>query len=266
MTNHTYPKYNAAGERERNAVGARIAEARNAKNWNLGKLTEGLKACGVNLTKAAVNKWETGETVPNIYQFLAVTALLGMDDRLGSYREDASQELNQEGLRKLEEYRRDLVSSGNYRPAEKPKPVSQFREIAVAYMPAAAGTGNWLDDTEAYEMVSVPAQEIPKGAELGIRISGDSMEPVFHDGQIVWVQRCSQLNVGEVGIFSYDNQAYIKVYGEQPPEEDVRELYTDSYGAMRRQPVLHSYNSPKYSPIVISPYSPFRIFGRVLRA
>ena len=90
MTNHTYPKYNAAGERERNAVGARIAEARNAKNWNLGKLTEGLKACGVNLTKAAVNKWETGETVPNIYQFLAVTALLGMDDRLGSYREDAS--------------------------------------------------------------------------------------------------------------------------------------------------------------------------------
>ena len=266
MTNHTYPKYNAAGERERNAVGARIAEARNAKNWNLGKLTEGLKACGVNLTKAAVNKWETGETVPNIYQFLAVTALLGMDDRLGSYREDASQELNQEGLRKLEEYRRDLVSSGNYRPAEKPKPVIQFREIAVAYMPAAAGTGNWLDDTEAYEMVSVPAQEIPKGAELGIRISGDSMEPVFHDGQIVWVQRCSQLNVGEVGIFSYDNQAYIKVYGEQPPEEDVRELYTDSYGAMRRQPVLLSYNSPKYSPIVISPYSPFRIFGRVLRA
>ena len=184
MTNHNYPKYNAAGERERNAVGAKIAEARNAKNWNLGKLTEGLKACGVNLTKAAVNKWETGETVPNIYQFLAVTALLGMDDRLGSYREDASQELNQEGLRKLEEYRRDLVSSGNYRPAEKPKPVIQFREIAVAYMPAAAGTGNWLDDTEAYEMVSVPAQEIPKGAELGIRISGDSMEPVFHDGQI----------------------------------------------------------------------------------
>ena len=69
-----------------------------------------------------------------------------------------------------------------------------------------------------------------------------------------------------MGIFLYDNQAYIKIYGDRKPAEDLRELFTDSYGVMRRQPVLYSFNSARYSPIVISPYSPFRIFGRVLQA
>ena len=261
------PKYNAQRERRENTVGARIADARTAKHWNLGQLTDMLQACGVKLTKAAVNKWETGETVPNVYQFLAVMSLLGMDEHLGAYRADCPPELNPEGLRKLNEYRQDLISSGNYKPEPKPRgSIVPFREMAVAVMPAAAGTGNWLDDAEAYDSMSFPAAEIPRGAELGIRISGDSMEPAFHDGQIVWVQKCSELNIGEVGIFLYDNQAFIKIYGDQEPAGDERELFTDSYGVMRRQPVLHSFNSARYAPIVISPYSPFRIFGRVLQA
>ena len=267
MRYDTAPQYNALRERGENTVGLRIAEARSARNWSLAQLTAMLQASGVKLTKAAVNKWETGETVPNVYQFLAVAALLGMDERLGAYRADCPPELNPEGLRKLNEYRQDLISSGNYRPEPKPlKPAVPLREMAVACMPAAAGTGNCLDDTEAYDSMSFPADEIPKGAELGIRISGDSMEPAFHDGQIVWVQKCSELNVGEVGIFLYDDQAYIKIYGDRKPAEDLRELFTDSYGVMRRQPVLYSFNSARYSPIVISPYSPFRIFGRVLQA
>ena len=172
MRYDTAPQYNALRERGENTVGLRIAEARSARNWSLAQLTAMLQNSGVKLTKAAVNKWETGETVPNVYQFLAVAALLGMDERLGAYRADCPPELNPEGLRKLAEYRQDLISSGNYRPEPKPlKPAVPLREMAVACMPAAAGTGNWLDDTEAYDSMSFPADEIPKGAELGIRIS-----------------------------------------------------------------------------------------------
>ena len=40
--------------------------------------------------------------------------------------------------------------------------------------------------------------------------------------------------------------------------------YTDSFGVVRPQPVLISYNED-YPPKVVSPYAPFQIVGRVLR-
>ncbi len=257
--------YNAAEERAENIIGSRIAAARKQRGWNLSVLADTLKGYGVELSKAAVNKWETGETVPNAYQFLAVCTALGMDENLASYRKNTVPELNAEGLRRVAEYRRDLICSGNYRPEQKQFTMIRYIEMPVAMMPAAAGVGNLLDDKEYYDTVSFPEDQVVTGADVGIRVSGDSMEPVYQDGQVVWVQKCDELRPGEVGIFIYEDKAYIKVYGEQEPDDDVREEYTDSYGTVHRQPVLISYNSGKYDPIVVSPYSPFRIFGRVLK-
>lgn len=48
-------------------------------------------------------------------------------------------------------------------------------------------------------------------------VSGDSMEPEFHDGDLVMVQQlreCSELEVGEIGAFTCGNDAYIKVYSK----------------------------------------------------
>ena len=112
-------------------------------------------------------------------------------------------------------------------------------------------------------MLRFPEASIPERAEFGVRVSGDSMEPVYHDGQIVWVQRCSELEIGDVGIFVCDGEGYLKAYDEQEPGEDVRENYTDTEGRVHPQPVLVSYNEA-YEPRVVSPYASFRIIGRVL--
>ena len=256
-------KYNAATERTANAVGSRIAAARKSRGLSIASFTDVLNDYGISLTKAAVGKWETGETVPSVYQFLAVCSALDMDDRLSAYKNDFVPELNEEGLRKVDQYKHDLISSGNYRPAQKILQFIRTVEMPVADLPAAAGTGNYLDESEHCEMISFPEDRVSPRADIGIRVSGDSMEPVYHDGQIVWVEKCQELHPGETGIFLYDGKAYIKVYGEQEPDEAVRESYTDSYGTVHSQPVLFSYNE-KYDPIVISPYSPFRVYGRVL--
>ncbi len=257
-------EYNAEAEKARNLIGTRIQDARKELGWSLVTMVEHLKDYGVDVGRTALNKWENGDTVPSAYQFLAVCRLLGLDDRISTYMTDYQPELNAEGRRLLAQYRRDLICSGNYRPESKSLDLVQFREMKVAYIRAAAGTGNLLDDDEAYEMVSFPEGEIKKGADVGIRISGDSMEPVYHDGQTVWVQKCDTLNPGEVGIFDYDGRAYIKLYQEQEPGENVREHYTDSYGVVHRQPVLISYNKA-YDPIEVSPSCTFRVFGKVLR-
>ena len=50
------------------------------------------------------------------------------------------------------------------------------------------------------------------------------------------------MNIGEVGIFIYDGEGYIKMYDEQEPDEEQREAFSDSYGTMYMQPVMISYN------------------------
>ncbi len=87
------------------------------------------------------------------------------------------------------------------------------------------------------------------------------MEPVYRDGQIVWVHRCQSLLPGEVGLFIYDGSGYIKVYGEQTPEEP--EGFLDSAGVLRPQPVLISYNAA-YPPRPVNPSLGFAVAGRVL--
>ena len=104
---------------------------------------------------------------------------------------------------------------------------------------------------------------VPAGAEFGIRVSGDSMEPVYQDGQIVWVPPCKTLRCGEVGIFVYGGEGYIKLYGAQEPEGDAREALTDSSGTVHPQPVLISYNR-HYEPKAVRPELGFEIVGRVL--
>ena len=135
-----------------------------------------------------------------------------------------------------------------------------YLDMPVSDLPVSAGTGAFLDEGN-FEMVSFPESSIPDGAEFGVRVSGDSMEPVYHDGQIVWVQQCETLRTGEVGVMIYDGQGYIKAYAEQEPDDP--EAYLGSDGVRRMQPVMVSYNKA-YAPKPASPELEFRIVGRVL--
>ena len=108
----------------------------------------------------------------------------------------------------------------------------------------SAGTGQFLDG-ENYEMVECGI-EVPEGANFGVRIAGNSMEPRYHDGQTIWVHQQRSLMTGEIGIFLYDGCAYLK------------KLVAED-GNMR----LRSLN-PAYQDIVILPSLPLRVLGKVL--
>ena len=89
------------------------------------------------------------------------------------------------------------------------------------------------------------------------------MEPVYHDGQIIWIKPCNMLRPGQVGLFMYDGNGYVKEYDEQMPEREDLETYLESDQVLRMQPVLRSFNHA-YAPIHISPDAAFSIAGRVL--
>ncbi len=252
--------YDAEAERRENYIGRRIAELRKERGMSLADLGNELARRGVYVSPSAVNKWEKGGSAPNAYQLLAIAETLGVADLASCFMGKAEAQLNGEGLRKLAEYRADLVASGRYVP-RKPAAI-EYIDMPVSSLRVSAGTGAFLDE-DNFEMVSFPAATVPGGADFGVRVSGDSMEPVYHDGQIVWIRRCESLAVGEVGVFICDGDGYLKVYGEQEPEEMWRDEFLDSYGRVRPQPVLISYNKA-YEPREVSPCSLFQIVGRVL--
>ena len=262
-------KYRAGKAREENHVGLQIRAARKAKGLTIPALAEKLSEYEVSVTRHGVTKWETGGAVPNAYQLMALCCALDIGDCLTYFSGRVRPpELNEAGLRKVEEYRKDLIASGRYQPvqcgaAEPETDVIPMRSMRIMRdAPASAGTGSWLEE-QNFEVVRFPAAAVPAKADFGIRISGDSMEPAYHDGQYVWVEQCEQLSPGEVGIFIYDGESYIKSYGEREPEEAQRELYLDSEGVLHKQPVLISYNK-KYGPKPVSPNLGFAVIGRVL--
>lgn len=255
--------YNAAMEKEQNYIGKRIAEARNRNAISLVKFSKLLESYGVKVSAAGLNKWELGTATPSAYQLLAVSQALDLDVDFSYFSSNGKiPELNEEGLRKLADYKSDLIASGRYKPKANRSNAIRFVDMPVSNLAVSAGTGAFLDEG-AFEMVGFPETTIPNGAEFGIRVSGDSMEPVYHDGQIVWVQRCDHVAIGQVGIFVYDGEGYIKAYDEQEPDGSQREDFTDSYGVVHKQPVMISYN-PKYAPRVISAQAGFQVVGRVL--
>jgi phage repressor protein C with HTH and peptisase S24 domain len=52
--------------------------------------------------------------------------------------------------------------------------------------------------------------DVPEGADYAVRISGDSMEPLFKTADLVWVKHRKPVENGEIGLFYLDSGAVCK--------------------------------------------------------
>jgi transcriptional regulator with XRE-family HTH domain len=248
-------KYSILDEQERNIVGKRLAEARKRKGVSRYVLADALAKVGCKISATSYGRWETGETYPNAYQLVAVCQVLDIDEDITFFTSAPKmQYLNEQGKKKVREYRDDLIATGRYTP-KKLVSIERIRnrKMKKYLAPVSAGTGNFLEDGD-FEMVDFPETAIPAGADFALTISGDSMEPVYQDGQIIWIQETTELRLGEEGIFIYDGQAYFKVLTERIEQENGEDVHI---------PVLRSYNE-KYEPREVHTQLGFQVVGRVL--
>ncbi|HEB2195320.1 TPA: helix-turn-helix domain-containing protein [Staphylococcus aureus] len=71
----------------------------------------------------------------------------------------------------------------------------------------SAGVGERLhDETLFTEVVKGP---IPTH-DLALKVNGDSMEPMFKDGEIIFVEKTHNIKNGQIGIFIIEEEAYVK--------------------------------------------------------
>lgn len=115
--------------------------------------------------------------------------------------------------------------------------------MKIALVPASAGDGNFLDD-ENFETVEI-RKPVPKKADFGVYLDGNSMEPQFHDEELVWIEQTECLNPGDIGLFFLDGMTFFKKY------------VVNKTGTF-----LVSLN-PEYAPKPVSEYSTFKIFGKL---
>ena len=115
------------------------------------------------------------------------------------------------------------------------------RQIKLFELPVSAGIGVYLDDTQA-EMISIPNSDKTAEADYALRINGNSMEPKYHDEDILLVQNADSIEQGELGIFLLDGRGYFKIFGGDR---------------------LLSLN-PEYGPILLKDYSDVYCKGRVI--
>ena len=120
-------------------------------------------------------------------------------------------------------------------------------EFDVFDEPAAAGFGNYLSAPESHRE-QFPAIMIPKGADFGIRISGDSMEPMISNESTVFVKQTMTVQSGRVGVFILNGESFCKQLIVDRDKMEVR---------------LHSLN-PKYADIIVSPSDTLITIGQVL--
>ena len=192
------------------SFGSRLAAARKAAGLNQTEVARRLTEAGFPVRTQAVSKWETDTTLPSARQLVELCRLYSIRDVVAAFTE--------------REHR--------------------GRVLPLYRLAVSAGTGEFLDG-DGYDTVEV-GEEVSPLADFGVRIAGDSMEPRFVSGQIVWVRRQETLRSGEIGIFLYNGSGYCKRLEREGNRVELVSL------------------NRTYPPIRVSAGDELRVFGKVV--
>ncbi|HFQ8395470.1 Phage transcriptional repressor [Streptococcus agalactiae] len=239
-------------------VGNKIKQFRLEK-----KLTQTQLADLLDTTKQTISRYEKGDRKANQDVLFALSDLFEktIDDFFPPITKETAVQLQQQSStteinnkvalldKKLKEprhsdwisYGENLLSEQNIVENSKNTVVELFSYNYYDHA-ASAGTGQYLNDVQV-ETIELP---VDYDADFVIPVYGDSMEPEYHSGDYVFVKLSVELADGDIGVFEYYGDAYIK------------QLLINNEGAF-----LHSLND-KYSDIQIDRDSDFRIIGEVM--
>lgn len=118
--------------------------------------------------------------------------------------------------RSLSEYDKETVNGLVNRLSAKPTEFVQLMPpIIVPYYGevASAGTGQFVFDDIPPEMIEIENCMENMHVNFAIGVNGDSMEPTYSDGDTLLVEKQNSVNVGEIGIFMIDGEAFVKELG-----------------------------------------------------
>lgn len=89
-----------------------------------------------------------------------------------------------------------------------------MRLINYYYRVASAGTGQIIFDMPPTKRIEIPNTLEYRKVDYAIGVNGNSMEPLYYDGDMLLVEMTEDIEIGDIGIFRVDNESYVKKLGE----------------------------------------------------
>ncbi|PLA80390.1 hypothetical protein CYR81_09485 [Enterococcus faecalis] len=221
--------------------------------------------------KSTVSRWISGERYPKIEEVEQIvsffdtdveTLLFGADkidakNSILSLINETSSQLNPPRQQKVYNFAENQLEEQEKETKQKNNSITsleQFRKkkeeetvygTTKWYGAVSAGTGEFLTD-ETCEEIELPIEQIPDEADFCLSVNGDSMEPIFHDNDYVFVKRQSEIFSGNIGVVIVNGESFLKrIWFEN---NNIR---------------LESFNK-KYKDIIITENDEFRIVGKVV--
>lgn len=194
----------------------------------------------IGVSKNSIGNWETGRSRPDISMIPEICSVFHISPAALLGIEEERPDFNSEEQRLIERYRgltpghkytvRTLVDSlHEVQAAERRRP--QLYPIPFYEKPLAAGIGDPTEyEGKSHTIYLHDAPEL-RQADCLYKVNGDSMEPDFYDGDLVFVERITdtlRLKPGEIGAFIVGNELYIKQY-----ERDGLHSLNDDYPVMK---------------------------------
>ncbi len=232
-----------------NAEGISYGELIRSRRKQKGLNQEELGAM-VLVGKNAVGAWESGRSRPDLSSVPVICETLGLslEEFFGVRNNRNIMQVPQEFAARYElltEYHREIVLHEMDALLKLQKSLFPERRKLIRLfrndLSACAGHSFAIGETSGEE-VWIEETPLTAAADELVRISGDSMEPEFHDGDYVLVRHGASLRPGEIGIFTNGDAGYIKVY---------------------QRDGLHSLN-PAYPTILFQEEDDVRCVGKVL--
>lgn len=178
----------------------------------------------VGVKNNTVNDWINKGTSPKIENLYRIAEFFDISfDNLFTNAETSSNSLSEDEVELLKYYSQLPVNEKNrligraeaiaemYAEAT-PEPVPTMIVIKHSVYSVSAGTGDMLD-TDEWDTIDVPDSPEARKADFCLTIHGNSMEPVYYNGDIVLVKEQQSVEKGQIGIFIIEGCGYIKKFG-----------------------------------------------------
>ena len=215
-------------------LGSRLRKLREQRNMTQTELSQmlGMK------TYTTVSKWESDDNFPKgkDLKVLAEFFNVSSDYLLGLEKEKTNKKSIESIYNQLDQPRKTKVYNfAEYQLREQNKK-PQINIVIRGYV--SAGTGEWLEET----IEEVPYEGAIPEHDFAVKVNGESMLPLFADGEIIFVKATSEARDGQIIICQVNSDAYVK------------KLSGNKLVSLNKQ----------YDDILISETDDFKIFGIVV--
>lgn len=224
------------------SIGEILKEHRINANISVKQISEQLIAKGFKASEKTIYSWESNNSHPTPDALLTMCKAYGITDVLSAFSNietgyDKPSKSEWELIKKYRLLDKHGIKTVNYVLNSEIERVEAFSKLMTQtahpsatvelstnhihsgriidyYRSVSAGNGQVIFDDVYSERIPIPDIPEYRRVAYAVKVSGNSMEPLYYDEDILLIEPTCEVDVGEIGIFNVDGQAYVKKLGD----------------------------------------------------